>query len=685
MFHSLKTRLCLLIFLTLALVAGLVLFFTHRDVVTAMSAAEERSAGNVLDLAELGLRSGYRNLLQSRVDAVRAHRRTLEGMALVAESGLDAVFLAARNAGLPTHEAKEQARQWLNSLETTAGSEFLLFDRQGLLLAHSDQAVRGQRLDEVQDSKGIPLAEAVWAEATQQGEAAATFLWTLNPSLPPAKKFGWFTSYPAMGWIIGASADLEELEVEGARKRAELLANLQSNFATIRIARTGSLFLFDQEGRMLIEPAAGESGLLASRHPESGKGLLTELQELAAGKSRQSLRIDLPYPAPDGPPRTRELFCVQLKSLGWYLGAIAYVDEIHAPARELVARLSLVFVAVFLFSLTIALWFSLRMTRPLNTLAAYAKALPETDFSAAAVPGAGIADLPDRRRDEVGRLAGALIFMEGSLRENIRHLIATTASKERMEGELGVAREIQLGLLPKTLPPFPNRPEFDLHAMLEAAREVGGDLYDFFFLDERFFCFAVGDVSGKGVPASLFMAISRTLLRSAAARDRDPASIMTTMNNDLAASNPSSMFVTLFVGILDLQSGRLLYANGGHNPAVLLGKGAPPTFMTARSGPLVGAMEDIDYRVLEMQLAPGDTLFLYTDGVTEAMDTGDHLYSDPRLLAILADQYGREPQAVVEVVAEDVARHVGDAEPSDDITMLCLRFHGSGKDGPPGH
>lgn len=672
MLNSLKTRICLLISLMLALVAGLVLYFTHKDVSMAMSAAEQRSARNVLELAELNIRSGYSHLLYSRVDAVMAHRRILEGMVLVAGKGLDALF-AASPSSLPDQEkTRKRTLQWISGLASVEGTEFLVFDAQGVLLAHPDARIRGKNLNLLQDIKGLPLADTVREEARRLGRASTTFFWTLTPDGQPLKKFGWFVHYPAMDWIIGATADIEALELEGNRKKEELLHTLKANFDKIRIARSGYMLLFDTQGRMLIHPEHENLDLLHTRHPETGRSLLEELQILAASRSREAITLMLPDPT--GTVREREILCTYFKTMGWYVAAIAYVDEIHAPAKNLVQRLSLIIATLFLISLALGLWLSIRMTRPLNTLASYAQALPETDFTSTGESCDSIRHLPARYNDEVGRLAKALIFMEGSLRDNIRSLIETTATNERMEGELSVAREIQLGLLPKTFPPFPHHDEFDLYASLEPAREVGGDLYDFFFMDDSHFCFAIGDVSGKGVPASLFMAVSRTLLRAAAVRESNPAEIMASMNNDLASSNPNSMFVTLFIGVLDLKTGMLFYANGGHNPPVLMASGKPPLFMTGRSGPLVGAMEDMPYTLLETRLEPGDTLFLYTDGVTEAMNTEQMLYSDPRLLETLRSLNGQDPRAILKAVQEDVALHVGEAEPSDDITMLCLRY-----------
>jgi len=673
-FHSLKTKIFLLVCTILALVAVLVLYFTHRDVEQAMFAAEQRSARNVLELVELNIQSGYRDLLRSRLDAVNAHRRTLQGMAMVARNGLDEIFSTAAGSQSSRRRAAQRALDWLSAPTSVEGTEFLVFDHQGRILASPHTAAQGGDLNQLRDIKGNPLADAVRQEALRLGEVSTTFFWTWTEHTEPVKKFGWFVHYPPMDWIVGVTVNIDELEREGQRKLQELLDNLRANFAKIRIAQSGYLVLFNAEGEMLIHPENTQWDLSEVLKTPKGRVLLQELQDVAEAKTREPLRFTLPESS--GDPRVQEAFCGYFRSLGWYVAAVAYVDEVAAPAKAVISRLSLIIAGVLLASLMLGLILAIRMTRPLNALTAYAKSMPQTDFTSGENRSASIAHLPARHQDEVGRLAGALIFMEDSLRDNVRSLIETTAQNERMEGELNVAREIQLGLLPKTFPAFPERHEFDLFAMLEPAREVGGDLYDFLFLDQEHFCFAVGDVSDKGVPAALFMAITRTLLRAAATRELDPARIMESMNNDLAPNNPNSMFVTLFIGVLNVRTGRLTFANGGHNQPVLLGAGHGARFVTGRSGPMVGAMEDLPYSTLEMTLAPGDTLFLYTDGVTEAMNANKDLYSDERLLETLGHVAGQEVGAVIQTVQDDVTQHVAGAEQSDDITMLCLTFRG---------
>jgi sigma-B regulation protein RsbU (phosphoserine phosphatase) len=324
-----------------------------------------------------------------------------------------------------------------------------------------------------------------------------------------------------------------------------------------------------------------------------------------------------------------------------------------------------------------ALIMSSRIANPLIRLAAYAKELSKQDFAA---PGEetppAIADLPESLRDEVGKLAESFIFMERSLRENIRNLMSVTAAKQRFEGELQVAREIQLGLLPKTFPPFPDRPELDLFATLVSAKQVGGDLYDFFFVDKSRLCFTVGDVSDKGAPAALFMAITKTLIKVAADKTSAPAEMMSMVNNVISRDNPNSMFCTLFIGVLDLNTGLTQFANGGHNPPVLLSKKDGVIFLPGLSGPMPGAMEDLEYKGLSLQLDPGDALLIYTDGVTEAMNEQGELFSENKLLDLAILHKDFSSKDMINSVMDAVREHAQGAQQSDDITMLCLRFLG---------
>ena len=249
--------------------------------------------------------------------------------------------------------------------------------------------------------------------------------------------------------------------------------------------------------------------------------------------------------------------------------------------------------------------------------------------------------------------------------------------KERMEKELNVGREIQKSMLPLNIPAFAKYEEFTVYANLIAAREVSGDFYDFFFIDDDLFCVCVGDVSGKGVGAALFMAVAKTLLKSRAADDCSPASILTHLNDELSRDNDACMFVTMFVCLINIKTGDFVFTTAGHNPTYLKRKSGEVERLDTIHGPVVGAAEGITFKEERRTLSKGDVLFLYTDGITEAMDISNKMYSNNRLEKMLSTQKFESVESMVHSIIQSVNKFVGDAEQSDDITALAFEFIGS--------
>jgi sigma-B regulation protein RsbU (phosphoserine phosphatase) len=264
--------------------------------------------------------------------------------------------------------------------------------------------------------------------------------------------------------------------------------------------------------------------------------------------------------------------------------------------------------------------------------------------------------------------------MRLALKEYIANLAASTAAKERIESELKIARTIQQNFLPRRFPPFPGRAEFDLYAHVEAAKAVGGDLYDFFLLDEQHLFFSVGDVSGKGVPAALFMAVTKTLVKGVARQNLRPSEILARVNRELFTDNDELMFVTLFCGVLDLRTGELEYTNAGHLPPLRLAQGAGATWVDLPEGPVLGVAPAAEYTTKILRLEPMDTLLLYTDGVHEAMNPHQNTFGEARLQAFAASQIGAAPKDLVEGLFAAVRGFAGQEEQSDDITVLALQY-----------
>ena len=253
-----------------------------------------------------------------------------------------------------------------------------------------------------------------------------------------------------------------------------------------------------------------------------------------------------------------------------------------------------------------------------------------------------------------------------------KRLATVSAEKERIGSELRIASAIQMGMLPKTFPPYPDLDELAMFGTLVPAKEVGGDLYDFYVRDQKLF-FCLGDVSGKGVPASLVMAVTRSLFRTVSAHIEEPEKVMTQMNQAMSEMNESSMFVTLFIGVLDLRTGALAYSNAGHCPPVVVHQGsATPIVMDANIP--VGLMPDWQYTRQDTVVSPGSTIFLYTDGLTEAENAEHGQYGEERMYEVLAKADGQAPRKLIATMTDAVHAFVAGAEQSDDLTMLAIQF-----------
>jgi sigma-B regulation protein RsbU (phosphoserine phosphatase) len=274
--------------------------------------------------------------------------------------------------------------------------------------------------------------------------------------------------------------------------------------------------------------------------------------------------------------------------------------------------------------------------------------------------------------DEIEELSETLTKMTMQLKEYIVHLTEATAEKERIEVELNIARQIQMSMLPRV---FPKSSHFDMYAMVQPAKEVGGDFYDFFLINDHTLAVVIADVSGKGVPSALFMAISKMLIKNNAQYGKSPKDVFETVNNMLCENNEASMFVTAFLGYLDVPSGVFTFVNAGHNPA-LLRSGERFDWLKAKSGFVLASMEDMVYTQKQITLQPGDELFLYTDGVTEAANHKNELFGDLRLFEMLNKCLDLPLDEITGSLKREIDAFSLGVEQTDDISMLVLRYHG---------
>lgn len=440
---------------------------------------------------------------------------------------------------------------------------------------------------------------------------------------------------------------------------------LQSMVASIRIGKTGYGFLLSRNGTYVIHPdrnlimnetifSAAES----RNYPEMrGIG-----RRMVRGETGFTQVVNLLH------GKRSYLFFAPLKSSGWTLGVIFPEDELMADINRLNRILAALAVAGVGLLLGVVIAGARTITKPLSRLA-----------DTAAVMAAGNLDvaLPKAAyQDEVGQLTDSFEYMKISLREYIQNLTETTAAKERIESELKIAHDIQMGILPKLFPPFPDRKELDIYATLIPAKEVGGDFYDFFFVDDSHMVFTIGDVSGKGVPASLLMAVTSTLIKAKSGKEISADRIMAGVNSDLCAESDSNMFVTCFLGILDLKTGKLAYSNGGHNIPYWIHKNGTVEPFDNTTSLALGVLDTFGYETKSVRFEVGDSLILYTDGITEAMNSKEELYSEERFEPFLKTMKSLPSKEIVEHTMAEVKRFTTGASQSDDITLVVIRYLG---------
>ena len=357
------------------------------------------------------------------------------------------------------------------------------------------------------------------------------------------------------------------------------------------------------------------------------------------------------------------------------------MNDVMDERRAFFSYMLIMTASLTLFSLAAGVLMMRRtVTRPLISLARATKGFADSDRE---LMEKDVISLPIHSRDEIGVLYQEIQSMQGRIVEYMENLTRVTAEKERISAELDVATRIQEQMLPRIFPPFPERHEFEIFASMDPALEVGGDFYDFFLVDDDHLCMVIADVSGKGVPAALFMVIARTLIKNQAQLGKSPSEILRDVNNQLYDGNRSSFFVTVWLAILEISTGKGLAVNAGHEHPVLCRSGEEYGLVRYKHSPVMALRENVNYPEHSFELHPGDRLFVYTDGVPEARNGQKEFYGLDRMVQSLNRHPGTDLETLLREVREDVDSFVGDAPQFDDMTMLGLYYHGPSINTPP--
>jgi sigma-B regulation protein RsbU (phosphoserine phosphatase) len=476
--------------------------------------------------------------------------------------------------------------------------------------------------------------------------------------------------------------------LKGVARSTALLADFSRIIASVQTGRAGYLFLLDQRGLRLFSSggfdiSAGADGRIV------GENFLT------GGSPRlRSLGLSMTMGASGMTELVMDGVSVYaayapVTTLGWSLGVAIPVPEISAPAWLIEERIHGLTGAALSgmdrYILVLAGIIALALLASLGTIALLSVRFTSGITGPILALNEGVREVSggnlDREvsiktGDELEELAMSFNAMRGRLRGHIAAIARASADKERIATELDIATRIQTSMLPNTFPPFQNRKnEFDLYATIQPAREVGGDFYDFFFIDDDHFALIIADVSGKGIPAALFMAITKTLIMNHLQSGEAPDLALENINVQLCGNNIADMFVTVWLGVLEISSGRLSYINAGHNPPLVQRGGRGFSFVRSSPDLVLAGMEDTVYRRRELLLAGGDTLFLYTDGITEAEDVNGVFYGGGRLLRFLDAHAELSLPELLSHLRAEIEEFCFGMEQSDDITMMALRIH----------
>lgn len=439
------------------------------------------------------------------------------------------------------------------------------------------------------------------------------------------------------------------------------LAQLTDQIQSIRPYPHSFITMMDRNLNFIVHPNkklimnGNPSQVLDKEKYEVNETIFVDIKNLTRGIGAFGYRGEKKY-----------LYYAPVRRAGWTITLECAETEITASVATI--RTEMLLVSLFgIMALLLTIFFIMhRMLKPIGLFSDAALHIADGNFDTP------IPEIHDH--NELWKLGSSLNYMQHALDEKIRELAKTTKEKGRIESELSIASKIQMSMIPKIFPPYPDRDDIDVYGTLIPAKAVGGDLYDFFLRDEKLF-FCVGDVSGKGVPASLVMAVTRSLVRIVAAQESRPDKIVTALNNLMSDSNDSNMFVTLFVGVLDMPTGRFRYCNAGHNaPVILNGASGEVSVLKVKSNLPVAIMPDMKFEMDETIITPDTDIFLYTDGLTEAENNNKQLFGEERMMEVLRHNLNRTSKQQVESMLEAVHNHVDGAEQSDDLTMVAIKY-----------
>ncbi|PLX87665.1 MAG: hypothetical protein C0614_02860 [Desulfuromonas sp.] len=675
---SLRFKIIVGLLAIFSLIAAVTLTISGDEIGDALLESKENTVEMIFELIDLNVSQVYHQQLAERVATIQERKETLKDLASLGESMLERYLKAEQTGLLSSDSAIKMAISWLQQARFGRESYWFAFDREGVVLSHPNQDQIGRSITSLTDLSGRPIVQIMCDDNLCRESEFSVFNWDDgSQDRSKDKKLGYFKKFRSWGWTLVAVVDISDIEAIVSQRMTETIGTLKESLRQINLPGNGRIALLEGNGNVLISP------LLENENPADFRPA-DLLKKIKSHLATSATPLELQLAMAGNPQESVQAYASYFKPFDWYVTVLIPQQALTQPVKELLLRQGGMVGGIFLVGLLITLSFAQRLSQPLLRLSHFVQRIPHDNLAGQEIDVTPLQAISDSRKDEVGQLATSFNEMVVELQQSVRQLVETTALRERLEGELNIARKIQLGILPKEFPPYPNRKEFDLFATLRPAREVGGDLYDFFFIDDRHLCFTLGDVSDKGMPAAMFMVFTRTLIKTLAPQLPTPGAIMARVNDLLCAENPNTMFVTLIIGILDTETGLVEYANAGHNPPLHLTPQPEGKFLPRTSGPVAGGFPHLRYQNLTLQLQPGESMALYTDGVTEATNAGEKMFGNERLAEVMVQNAQKPPESQVEATLDAVNAFVAKAPQYDDIAMLVLCYHGHrAQEGPP--
>ncbi|HPN29703.1 MAG TPA: cache domain-containing protein [bacterium] len=655
------------------------MIFTSLEIKNSIHTLTETNSLNNINLIKLNIENEYKSILFQKEYALNRYKEQLKNVTNLTVQHINSFWELYKKGKYSESTAKQLAAESLRNFRYGNNDYFFVYDLNLVNVSHPDNNIYKHNLENYQDVKGNFVIREMKKLAINSDTGYLSFWYIKLGDTEPAEKLSYIVSYKNWGWIVGTGVYIDDVKKDYDKRLKSVMEELKETFSNLKIGKNGYFFLFDEAKNLLIHPYNQGKNFSEFINPVSGENHINELIKAAETNGKPYIYF---WDKPEQQGKFEYLkksYVTKFKPLNWYIASSIYQDELDEPIKKILYKQIVIALIIISVSSLLSILLAGRVTRSLNILTKYAKQLSYSEFKALTEIETGITELLKKigMKDEIGKLSNAFSFMINSLKTHIEKLKKTTAANERIKSELKIAAEIQSAMLPNPQNLITN--EFEVSAKIIPAAEIGGDLFDFFFLDKTNFFFLVGDVSDKGIPAALFMSKTKTALRLVVSdifkydNQISPSKILNNLNCELVRNNEMKMFVTMFLAVYNLQTHKLSYANAGHNLPLLISDKIK--FFQKTKGIPLGIKSTYQYVEDEIEINKGDTILLYTDGITESINKTEKLFGDTKLIETI-EKYelkNNSLKSLIDYIIKSVNQYSAECSQSDDITVLAFK------------